>query len=324
RTDSAMTHARSAVHQVLTGLEADDWAVLVLSEIDRLSADELAAFLDSSAEDLTARLQELHADVHEHLLAEATPSMRVSLLESLPEDWLRIALGDILRELPEPADGLRARIAAGAGPQTNAVRAVPEPPSAQKTVTPDQEPRSKRRTFRPASILIGIALILVVGFGADYLHSLLSREPEPDLIVLAARSAERFTFDLETTSVDRAERFLHTHSGLRPVIPRIEGAALTGVGMEEVSTAVHAPAIRYVDDESGLPITIYAISYRFLDDNPSVRLSPDVRRQIQSETNFDLHSLGSDDVLVWRHRSNIYLAVTDLDGRDLETRISIP
>ena len=83
------------------------------------------------------------------------------------------------------------------------------------------------------------------------------------------------------------------------------------------------PAIRYEDEESSLPITVFALSYRFLDDHPSVQLSSDVRRQIQSETNFDLHSLRTADVLVWRHRSNIFLAVTDLDGQALRSRISM-
>ena len=153
---------------------------------------------------------------------------------------------------------------------------------------------------------------------------MLSQEPESDLIVLAARNAEEFKYDLETESIERAERFLHTHSGLSPRIPRIEGATLGGVGMEEISPAVRAPAIRYVDNLTGRLITVYALSYQFLDANPSVSLSADVRRQIQSEANFDLHSLGSADVLVWRDRSAILLAVTDIDGRDLENRISVP
>ncbi len=174
------------------------------------------------------------------------------------------------------------------------------------------------------SILVGIALVLVVGFGADYLHSTLSEEPEQDLIVLAARKAKSFRFDLRTPSRDRGERFLQTHTGVQSSIPEIDGTTLGGVGIEEIAPGVHAPAVRYVDDSTGASITLYALSYRFLDANPSIRLSSDVRSQIQSESNFDLHSLRSAQVLVWRNRSSIYLAVTKIDGPELQSRISAP
>ncbi|MDX1739991.1 MAG: hypothetical protein R3178_01810 [Rhodothermales bacterium] len=324
RSVAALERARAAVHQTLLGLEPDEWALLFLSEVEAIPPDELVAFLSGTPEQLVARLQELHAEVHDHLLAEASPSVRASLLESLPEDWLRTVLTEISADLPDPSDGLRSRIAASAGPQPR-----PERPAAPRGDTAggraEPEPNGRRnRSIRPLSILIGVMLVLVIGFGADYLHSTLSQEPERDLILLAARNASEFVADLETPSVERAERFLHTHSGLQPTIPVIENATLTAVGMEELASSVHAPAIRYLDDESGLPITVYAISYRFLDDNPSVTLSSDVRRQIQSEANFDLHSTGSADVLVWRYRSSIFLAVTDTNARDLETRITSP
>jgi DNA-directed RNA polymerase specialized sigma24 family protein len=326
RAVAAMERARSAVHQTLAGLEKDDWALLFLSEIDGLTPDELVAFVDADPEQLVARLQELHAEVHDHLLSESTPSVRASLLESLPEDWLRAALTEISGELPDPGDGLRSRIAASAGPQPRSERPpVPErgPVADARPKGPSREGRTKH-SIRPLSVLIGVALILVIGFGADYLHSMLSQEPESDLIVLTARNAKDFVADLDTPSAERAERFLHTHSGLQVTIPAIENATLVAVGMEEIAPSVHAPAIRYMDDESGLPIIVYTISYRFLDDNPSVTLSSDIRRQIQSESNFDLHSTGAADVLVWRYRSNIFLAVTDTDARDIETRITSP
>ncbi len=321
RAVAAMERARSAVHQTLSGLDSDDWALLFLSEVDSLTADELVEFVDGTPEQIVARLQELHAEVHDHLLAEATPSMRTSLLETLPDEWLRSALTEISGDLPEPSEGLRSRIAASAGPQHRTER-PPAPERKPEAVPPTDQDGRPRSAIRPLSVLIGVVLILVIGFGADYLHSTLSREPERDLILLAAQNAESFVADLETPSIERAERFLHAHSGLRTTIPVIENATLTGVGMEELAPSVHAPAIRYMDDESGLPITVYAISYRFLDDNPSVTLSSDVRRQIQSEANFDLHSTGPADVLVWRYRSGIFLAVTDTNARDLETRIT--
>lgn len=319
---AATERARSVVHQVLSGLDSLDWRLLFLSEIDALSMDEIAAVTGESAVVLEERRQNVLTKIHKSLFSESGPEQRVHLIDGLPDDWLKDSLSAISRQLPRASDGLRSRIAASAGPQVRV---------AQKTTSVDaparagaSAPRKRRSPIRPMSILVGIALVLAVGFGADYLHSTLSEEPEQDLIVLAARKADSFRFDLRTSSRDRGERFLQTHTGVQSRIPEIDGATLGGVGIEEIAPGVHAPAVRYVDDSTGASITLYALSYRFLDANPSILLSSDVRSQIQSESNFDLHSLRSAQVLVWRKRSSIYLAVTKIDGRELQSRIPAP
>ncbi|NNE48266.1 MAG: hypothetical protein HKN37_16565 [Rhodothermales bacterium] len=316
---AATERARLVVHQVLSGLDSLDWRLLFLSEIDALSMDEIAAVTGESAVVLEERRQNVLTKIHKSLFSESGPEQRVHLIDGLPDDWLKDSLSAISRQLPRASDGLRSRIAASAGPQVRV---------AQKTTSVDaparagaSAPRKRRSPIRPMSILVGIALVLAVGFGADYLHSTLSEEPEQDLIVLTARKAESFRFDLRTSSRDRGERFLQTHTGVRSRIPVINGATLGGVGIEEIAPGVQAPAVRYIDDSTGASITLYALSYRFLDANPSIRLSSDVRSQIQSESNFDLHSLRSAQVLVWRNRSSIYLAVTKIDGRELQSRI---
>ncbi len=320
RGAAALEQARSAVYRTLSQLDSGDWSLMFLSEVDSLSIEDLSLYFGSSPEETAKRAQSVHAAIHRELFADAPPASRIALLDSLPEDWLRQVLSEISDDFPRVSDGLRARIAAASGPRTR-----PERASSHKPVQHEgpvlSEPRRRRPSFRLASILAGVLLILAVGFGADYLHSVLSSEPEKDVIALAARNAKSFRPDLETSSVARAERFLHAHSGLRPRLPVIADATLLGVGMEEIASRVHVPVIRFVDDASDEAITVYALSYRFLDMNPSVSLSADVRRQIQQEANFDLHSLGSADVLVWRSRSGIYLAVTGLSGQDLQTRI---
>jgi DNA-directed RNA polymerase specialized sigma24 family protein len=319
---AATERARAVVHQVLSGLDSLDWRLLFLSEIDALSMDEIAALTAEPADVLEKRRQHVLTRIHESLFSESGPEQRVHLIDGLPDDWLKDSLSAISRQLPSASDGLRSRIAASAGPQvrtTQSTTSVDAPARAGASA-----PQKRRSPVRPMSILVGIALVLIVGFGADYLHSTLSEEPEQDLIVLAARKAGSFRFDLRTSSRDRGERFLQTHTGVQSSIPEIDGTTLGGVGIEEIAPGVHAPAARYVDDSTGASITLYALSYRFLDTHPSIRLSSDVRTQIQSESNFDIHSLRSAQVLVWRHRSSIYLAVTKIDGRELQSRISAP
>jgi hypothetical protein len=51
-------------------------------------------------------------------------------------------------------------------------------------------------------------------------------------------------------------------------------------------------------------------------------LEADIQNQIVAEQHYDLHDLGEKQVLVWRHRDDIYLAVTRGEAETLQGRIT--
>ena len=171
-------------------------------------------------------------------------------------------------------------------------------------------------------------LLLILGIGAiGYVTSRsLESEPETNLITLAVRQADAVRPSIETASAEQAENFVRDELNWLLTLPTIDDAVLTGVGSREVVPGVTVPVFLFDDTlTDGPAITLYVFSYALLERHKEhIQLEPEILRQIQDNEQFDLHDLGRRNVLVWRNRDDIYVAVTPGDPEALRKRIVFP
>ena len=154
---------------------------------------------------------------------------------------------------------------------------------------------------------------------------MLERPPETNLVVLSAEQADAIRPVITTTRPAEAEQFVADQLQWRLTLPSIDQATLKGVGLIELTENMQVPVFLYRDDLTGDPLTIYAYTYALLNRHEDrLQLAPDVLRQIQDDRHFDLHDLGEQRVLVWRHRDDIFVAVTLGEAEALQERIVFP
>ncbi len=318
-TRLAMQYVEHALPTVLAALGDAGRVLLLLHLVDGLGVAEAGRVVGQDEAAAAASLQDARAAIEAALLGEASAAERYLLSTSLPSDWLMQALRRVTEAeyaaLP-PTLRLTARAAAEA----------PEP-ARPAPAGPPPGPLARLFGRQALPLWIGAALLLA-GFlaGAWYLSDLLARGPvETDFIALAAQNAEDLEPVLRTTSPEQAEFYVFDRFGWRLTVPTIEQAALVGVGVAEVQKGIEAPAFLFEDSLSSGQIALYTLNYAFLDKHRNLlRLTQDVLSQIADDQHFDLHDTGAEQVLVWRNRDDIFVAVTRGNAETLGARISYP
>ena len=186
--------------------------------------------------------------------------------------------------------------------------------------------RDRHRTDKGLTyLLVAVTVIFAAGL-IGYLFSRVEPEdPEKNLLSLSIQQLDDLEPVFRPGNNEQAERFALDRLGVRVLLPEIAQATLTGVAIVQFAPNAEAPVFLYEDQVSGRPFALYAYSYAFLDRNENlVELGADILRQIQEEHHFDLHDLGTDQVLVWRNRDDIYVAVVKGNAEELRDRISYP
>lgn len=310
--------------------------ILLLCVIERMSCADAAPILSIDEETACVRLAEARDTVRAAIQAEASYHEQ-QLLATLPAGWLDRALRNAIdAEFSPLPPTLRPQVLAVTEPGQKKPlplpRATPanEQPEASSIAessapTPMQVPsQALRRTRRFA---LTVFLIVTIGLLGMFLSQALDTPPETDLILLSAGQAGDLTTSFSTSSAEQAEEFVLGSLGWRLTLPSIEQAILTGVGTKNVALDVTVPVFLYNDttDEDDTPIALYVYSYALLDDfEDRIQLEPDVLRLIQNDQHFDLHDLDEQNVLVWRYRDDIFVAVTEGNADLLRSRIIVP
>ncbi len=321
REASAMARARSKIIAVLDRVDPNVLSILYLVEVRRLPIDSVAEITGLPPVEIMTALKDGFTMIHDAVFRRPEDSEPSTIIDDLPDSWLSETLAYIFDHLDSAPEALRRSVSDSVPTAVSTAEA----PSITGPVLPSESSRTAQPTIRFRAVVISVILILSIGFGARFLYDRFTTTlPERNAIALAVRHANRFIPDLETDSPERAHRYLLTHLGEDVPLPEINDAFLTGTAVGEIAAGSRVAVLRYQDRLTAEPITIYALTYRFLDAHAEdIQLSTDVRRQIQSESDFDLHSLGRAEVLVWRHRSYVLLAVTRIDARKLRERIQI-
>jgi hypothetical protein len=136
-------------------------------------------------------------------------------------------------------------------------------------------------------------------------------DDSPDLLALAAARASQASVAIGTSDVESAHQFILDQFGWPLDVPELESAQLVGVGVDPLVAGVELPFLRYRTPE-GVPLTVYAFDYAFLDAaSRQVTLAPAVYAQLSSAPAMDMRRQEDRYVVVWRRRAAIYAAVTD-------------
>lgn len=165
-------------------------------------------------------------------------------------------------------------------------------------------------------------IIFLAGLFAYGAARILDEPLVTDALELAVRTSSRVNLDITSSDAEDVERFLMERLNWRLAVPAIEGATLLGSQIREITSGVYVPALYYEDTQTEGQITIVAYNYALLDRNDEfVQFEPATLSQIEDPGHYELHDLGRQQLLVWRHRNNIFVAVTRGTAEALQDRV---
>jgi hypothetical protein len=142
------------------------------------------------------------------------------------------------------------------------------------------------------------------------------REAGSDALARSVEAAGELRLVLETDTPAEARQFVREDFGWRVGVPVFEAIPLRGVAIAQTAPAVEVPVFLYADAE-GRNVAVFAYSYALLDQVPDrLRLADVDYDDLDDGTPFVRRADGQ-DVVLWRDRDDIYVAVTDLPPEDL-------
>ena len=329
RRSLAQHVADQALPAVLATLPHEQRLILLLCDAEGLACNDAGFVLELDADTTCQRLEQARTALHEALHADVSERQRQLLDQNLPDDWLRPTLRRSVEATFSPLPPtLRPAILKATPLSVPTANALPDS-SRSTSSSPGRSsasPWHRNDSLHPYRLLVVVLLILAVG-ALGYFASR-SLEPETNLITLAIQQADAVRPTIRTDSPEEAEDFVRQELGWRLTLPTIDQAVLTGVGIREVAPGVTVPVFLYddtLDDTDATALPLYVFSYALLDRHKEhIQLEPEILRQIQDHQQFDLHDLGRRNVLVWRNRDDIYVAVTPGDPEALRKRIVFP
>ena len=326
RESLATAFLNRALPAAFVALPLQERIVLVLCEGEGLSCAQAGEVLDVDPAEACHRLETARAVLMNLLRASTRPVERSLLETSLPEHALKNALQRVVQDgfAPLPPTLRPALVAQEPALSVQAPARPPDRNRRPPQPAAERAPGALRKRLQRGGV--ALAIILVSGL-LGYLFS--SPPPErganASVVTLAVERARGADLVLRTDAADRAERFVHNHFGQRLTVPAIAEATLSGVGVEKIADEASVPVFVFYDEITGQSITLYAYSYAFLQQHQDqVELEGDILRQIEDDAHVDIHDLGENKVLVWRHRDDIYVAVTQGNAESLRQRISFP
>lgn len=284
---------------------------LYLCDVLELPPETAASLLEDAPEGYTRAHQALRGALSRYLTAGQFALLEFGLSEAQIRSHLRQALDRLLQP---PPGALR----------TELLNLTGSPPLASSTP-------SRSVVHHPATrTLVAVLIVLMAGLLGWLAWRNTRPAPSPsasrpsDLIRRSVELVASLTVEQPLTHPAEAERYL-TQQGWRVVIPDIADARLIGLAQAPVLPELNVPVLLFEDRKSGHTLAIYLYTYALLDRYQNrLLLDPDVLRQIEEEQHFDLHVLGRQQVLVWRYRDDIYVAVTEGDAAALRERIAFP
>lgn len=185
--------------------------------------------------------------------------------------------------------------------------ATPSPPPATSAPVP---PAPERRSplQRAALALLVIAAAALIGY---VLSRPDGREAGSDVLTRSVEAAGKLRLVLETDTPAEARQFVREEFGWRVGVPVFEAAPLRGVAIAQTAPAVEVPVFLYADVEDH-NVAVFAYSYALLDQVPDrLRLTAVDYDDLDDGAPF-VRRAGGRDVVLWRDRDDIYVAVTDL------------
>lgn len=328
---------------VLSTLTQQQRLVLLLCEVEGMDCAAAAALLHLDEATTCIHWEQARAALTDAFRSELTRREQNLIATDSPEGWLAAALERAFgttfgsapptmhTELLEAQATTSAQEAAENTPPVEAYDSDKDddlPRSALPLPRIRTLPKQTKRGIAPAirrGLLVTL-LIAVVGLTGYFASRPVEQAPDTNLITLSVNQANDLTATFPTSSLEQAEEFVQGTLGQRLTLPTIDRATLTGVGVRKPAPDVSVPAFLYQDElTDNQTLVLYVYNYALLNQfEDRLSLEPGILRQIQEEQHFDLHDLGERQVLVWRNRDDIYVAVTTGDAESLRHRILFP
>lgn len=187
-------------------------------------------------------------------------------------------------------------------------------------VSPAAPPEPKRPPLQRA--VLAVLLIAAAGLIGYVLSTTNERPDEPDALARSVEAAGNLRLLLRTDVPAEARQFVREEFGWRVGVPTFEAASLTGVAIAQAAAAVEVPVFLYADEEDR-NVAVFAYSYALLDQVPDrLRLTDDDYDDL-AEGAPVIRGTDLGDVILWRDRDDIYVAVTDLPPDALTDGLSM-
>ncbi|MDQ7041361.1 MAG: hypothetical protein Q9M35_10525 [Rhodothermus sp.] len=295
----------------LTLLPARDRLWLYLCDVLELTPETAAMLLQETPAGYTQARRALHTALRRYL----TPGQFALLEFGLSDAPLRAHLRQALGRLLQPPPGAL---------RTELLNLTSGKPSFAEVALPSATRSSATRVLVAVLIVLLAGLVGWLAWKGTHPTPSSPTTASTDLIRRSVELTTSLTIEQPFTRPADAERYL-ARQGWRVVVPDIADARLIGLARAPVLPELNVPVLLFEDQTSGRTLAIYLYTYALLDRyQQQLALSPDVLRQIEEEQHFDLHVLGRQQVLIWRYRDDIYVAVTEGDATKLRERIAFP
>ena len=311
--------------------------VITLCDIVALDPMEAATVLDTNPRDLHDEAAAARESLWDAVQNELTAGERTLVDEELPDGALQEAVRRVVAPHLGPVPPtLRPSVSAIMDQDPGAVQttspeddfdAIDDPVPPQNTDSPhrtrNSSPHLSERLQKGG---IALLIILALSLAAYGVTTYLLPRPAPSTVNLIQLSADRASGVepmLETTNAVEAELFVTEQLGRNIAVPRIDSSVLRGVSIVEMNDAIRIPAFVFTDQATNRRITAYAYTYAVIDQlGDRVQLAQDVRETLQNEQRITLHTTDTGNVLIWRVRDDIYMAVTEGNPRSVRSRIA--
>ncbi len=290
---------------VLSGLDRADRVLLGMRLVQLVPPNQVAGQLGVDEADVIEHQRSVTERVRDALLSGAAPYEVDALGNHLTHEALSNAigrtLGDDLQSLPP---SLRAS-------QPEPSPTTPEPQSLA--------PKRSNRFLLAGYLALAVAITLLTVYAVTRMRV---DTVETDAVSLAVRQAAGVELIVETTEPERATQFAHDHSGFSFALPTLDGYQLRGVTLHELVEGVSIPAFGFTSDADA-EVMLFTFPYSLLDRAAGrLTLDHDTRSALEAPDAIAIHSLKDASALVWRHRDDVFVAVTDGDADMLRDRIT--
>ena len=176
-------------------------------------------------------------------------------------------------------------------------------------VAPATEKRSPVQRFALAALLIAAAAL--IGYAVSRPAA---PDADPDTLARSAEAARTLQFVLDTDDAREARRFVRNEFGWRVGVPIFSGAgaaSLRGLAVAEVAPAVEVPVFLYSNGDNR-EVAVFVYSYALLDQVPDRLTFSRGDLDMLAEGDPVVRRADDTELVLWRDRDDIYVAVTDL------------
>lgn len=240
----------------------------------------------------------------------------VSVRRALEADGLHAVA---LRLTPEALDeAMRRYLAEAMAPVPDALEKV----LIESPARSDRKPAvSRRRISLPTRIAIGLLVILSASAIGTWLTAppSVNETGRPELFDRLSLLPDGADPSFRANDPTQAERYIRDRLGMDMLVPRLDGASLSGVSMRDLAN-LQLPVLHYTT-EAGDPVEVTVLDYRQIDAARSVFLvDRSILDHIAEFGQVDVRNAPGFFRVTWRFRDDIYLAVQEATDPGLRDR----